>query len=217
MNYTALVSSVIATTESESAEFIGQIPNMVGRAQDRILGDIDDIGLTSYVSIAVSINNPFITVPSGTQLVKGLVLDTAGSKGSLLQREYDYVVDYWPVEASVGTPRYYGFKTNTQIKIAPTPEATLNAEIAYQTNLTTLTSATQSNYLTDFCPSLLFDATMIEATYFMKDYAVLQAWQQQYAAEAARTRNRARRSRTNTMQDNWSPAGTPDTVQKGGS
>ena len=77
MNYTALVSSVIATTESESAEFIGQIPNMVGRAQDRILGDIDDIGLTSYVSIAVSINNPFITVPSGTQLVKGLEIGRA--------------------------------------------------------------------------------------------------------------------------------------------
>jgi len=32
MNYTALVSSVIATTESESAEFFSQIPNMVGRA-----------------------------------------------------------------------------------------------------------------------------------------------------------------------------------------
>ena len=51
----------------------------------------------------------------------------------------------------------------------------------------------------------------------MKDYTVLQAWQQNYATEAARTRNRARRSRTNTMQDNWSPAGTPDTIQKGGS
>ena len=108
-------------------------------------------------------------------------------------------------------------KSNTQIKIAPTPSTTLDAEIAYQTNLTTLTSSTQSNYLTDFCPSLLFDATMVEATYFMKDYAVLQAWQQQYATEAARIRNRARRSRTNTMQDNWSPAGTPDTIQKGGS
>ena len=89
MNYTALVSSVIATTENNATQFIGNMSNMVGRAQERILGDIDDIGLTSYVSIAVSINNPFITVPTGSQLVKGLVVNTAGSQGSLLQREYD--------------------------------------------------------------------------------------------------------------------------------
>lgn len=217
MNYTTLVSSVIATTENEADSFISQLPDMVGRAQERILGDIDDIGLTSYTSIAVSANNAFITVPTGSELVKGLVIDTSGSKGSLLQREYDYIIDYWPVSVSTGTPKYYGFKSNTQIKIAPTPSTTLDAEIAYQTNLTTLTSSTPSNYLTDFCPSLLFDATMVEATYFMKDYTTLPAWQQQYATEAARIRNRARRSRTNTMQDNWSPAGTPDTIQKGGS
>ena len=46
MNYTTLVSSVIATTENEADSFISQLPDMVGRAQERILGDIDDIGLT---------------------------------------------------------------------------------------------------------------------------------------------------------------------------
>ena len=71
MNYTTLVSSVIATTENEATEFISQLPDMVGRAQERILGDIDDIGLTSYTSVAVSANNAFITVPTGSELVKG--------------------------------------------------------------------------------------------------------------------------------------------------
>ena len=50
---------------------------------------------------------------------------------------------------------------------------------------------------------------------FMKSFNTTQAWQQEYAGEIERLRNRARRSRQDDMQTNFSPAGGPNTLVKG--
>ena len=215
MDFNSLVSAVVETTENDGSEFLGALPNMIQRAQDKMMNDLDDQGLVSYASVAVSSGTAEVSVPSGGEIIKTFTIEVSGARTQLKHRPYEYMLDYWPVSASTGTPRYYGFKTNTEIRVAPTPSATVDSQIGFIAQITTITSASPTNYFTEHCQNALFFATMIEASLFMKSFNTTQAWQQEYQGEIERLRNRARRSRQDDMQTNFSPAGGPNTLIKG--
>ncbi len=179
------------------------------------MNDLDDQGLVSYASVAVSSGTAEVSVPSGGEIIKTFTIEVSGARTQLKHRPYEYMLDYWPVSASTGTPRYYGFKTNTEIRVAPTPSATVDSQIGFIAQITTITSASPTNYFTQHCQNALFFATMIEASLFMKSFNTTQAWQQEYQGEIERLRNRARRSRQDDMQLNTSPAGGPNTLIAG--
>jgi len=138
----------------------------------------------------------------------------------LLQRTYEYAIDYWNKPTSVGTPRYYARKTNTQIYVVPTPTSTLAGEIQYTKQplglaSATDTSATTSNYFSENCYNALFNACMIEANYFIKDFQVVQSWEAKYKNSIDALRNQARRTRQDDMQSANSPTGGPNPVIQG--
>jgi len=215
MDFNSLVSAIVETTENDGSEFLGALPNMIQRAQDKMMNDLDDQGLVSYASVAVSSGTAEVSVPTGGEIIKTFTIEVSGARTQLKHRPYEYLLDYWPVSASTATPRYYGFKTNTEIRVAPTPSATVDSQIGFIAQITTITSASPTNYFTTHCENALFFATMIEASMFMKSFNTTQAWQQEYAGEIERLRNRARRSRQDDMQTNFSPAGGPNTLIKG--
>ena len=215
MDFVTLVSAIIATSENDGPEFLGALPDMIQRAQDRMMNDLDDQGLVSYSSVAVSAATAQVSVPSGGEIIKTFSIEVSGARTQLKHRPYEYLLDYWPVSASPGTPKYYGFKTNTQLRIAPTPSATVDSEIGFIPQITTITSASPTNYFTTNCENALFYASMVEASMFMKSFNTVPAWSQEYSTEIDRLRNRARRSRQDDMQTNFSPAGGPNTLVKG--
>jgi len=216
MDFVTLVSSIIATSENDGSEFIGALPDMIQRAQDRMMNDLDDQGLVTYSSVAVSNNTAKVSVPSGGEIIKTFSVEIGGSRTQLKHRPYEYLIDYWPVSASTGTPVYYGFKTNTEMRVAPTPSAIdLDGEIGFIAQITTITSASPTNYFTTHCENALFYASMVEASMFMKSFNTVPQWSQEYTTEIDRLRNRARRSRQDDMQTNFSPAGGPNTLVKG--
>ena len=217
MDFVTLVSSIIATSENDGSEFVGALPEMIQRAQDRMMNDLDDQGLVTYFSVIVSNNTAKVSVPSGGEIIKTFSVEHAdGSRTQLKHRPYEYLLDYWPVSASTGTPIYYGFKTNTEIRAAPTPSAVdLNGEIALIAQISAITTDNPTNYFTIHCENALFYASMIEASLFMKSFNTVPQWSQEYSTEIDRLRNRARRSRQDDMQTNFSPAGGPNTLVKG--
>ena len=64
MDFVTLVSAIIATSENDGPEFLGALPDMIQRAQDRMMNDLDDQGLVSYSSVAVSAATAQVSVPS---------------------------------------------------------------------------------------------------------------------------------------------------------
>ena len=215
MDFNSLVSVIIETTENDGSEFVGALPAMIQRAQEKMQNDLDDQGLVTYASVAVSASSAEVSVPVGGEIIKTFSIEVGGSRTQLKHRPYEYLLDYWPVSASTGTPRYYGFKTNTEIRVAPTPSATVDSQIGFIAQITTITSASPTNYFTTHCENALFYSSMIEASLFMKSFNTTQAWQQEYQSEVDRLRNRARRSRQDDMQTSFSPAGGPNTLVKG--
>ena len=99
-NYTYLVNDIINACENDGTEFLDYVPNMVNRAEERLTKDLDDYGLVTYTSVAVSLGNNILTLPTGTRIVKNINIVSDSTKINLLQRTDEYINDYWPVSAS---------------------------------------------------------------------------------------------------------------------
>ena len=169
-DYTYLVDDIIQAAENEGTEFVDYVPKMVNRAEERLTRDLDDYGLVTYTSVAIPSGNNQVTLPSGTRILKNFNIVANSTRINLLPRTDEYIRDYWPVSASTGTPEYYARRNNTTVLIAPTPVSTFNGEIVHISRPTTLASATPNNYFSDFCYDALFNASMVEAMIFQKDY-----------------------------------------------
>ena len=211
-NYTYLTTEIINATENDGTEFVNFLPNIVNRAEERLTKDLDDYGLVTYTSVAVSSGNNKVTLPSGTRVIKNFNFISNSTKINILLRTDEFINDYWPVSASTSEPKYYARRNNTTVLVAPTPASTYNGEFVYVSRPTTLTSATQTNYFTDFCYDLLFTACMIEAMMFQRDYQAAQMYEQRYAVILDLQRNQARRTRRDDMQTPASPAGADNTL-----
>jgi len=223
--YSDLKTAIINTTENDGTEFSSVIPDFISRTELRMTKDIDDCGLDSYTAITLSASNPVVSLNDRVRIIRNVNYTTSTSsiKTSLLQRTYEYAIDYWPyVSASTGTPRYYARKNNTSIYIVPTPTSTLTGEIQTVSQPLPLASATDTsvtttNYFSEYCYDALFYGCMMEATMYMKDWNTLPLWQQQYESAIITLRNQARRTRQDDMAVAASPAGAPDPVQQGAS
>ena len=71
MDFNSLVSVIIETTENDGSEFVGALPAMIQRAQEKMQNDLDDQGLVSYASVAVSgAHQAEVSVPLGGEIIK---------------------------------------------------------------------------------------------------------------------------------------------------
>ncbi len=211
-DYTTLITEILNTTENDASEFINHLPNIVNRAEERMVDDLDDYGLVSYTSVAVSAGNNIVTLPTGTRIVKNFNVITDGERTNILVKTDEYLRDYWTVSASTGNPKYYAHKDNTNIMIAPTPASTSNGEIVHVSRPTTLSSTAPSNYFTNFCYDGLFNACLVESYIFMKNFEIVPLFEQRYQSSINILRNRARRFRRDDMTAPSSPAGGDDTI-----
>ena len=221
--YSYLKTDIINTAENDSTEFADQISYFVNRAEDRLIKELDDAGLDYYTTVTFTASDPVVSLPDGALVVRNVNFKTSISSNiiTLLQRPYEYAIDYWPhASTSTGTPRYYSRKNNTSIYIVPTPVSTVTGEVQYTKRPLALssatgTSATTSNYFSEFCYVALFNACMIEANVFMKSWNTVSLWENQYKNSIDALRNQARRTRQDDMEIAASPAGGPDPVIQG--
>ena len=221
--YSYLKDDIVNTIENNSTEFSDHIPYLIEKAEDRLIKELDDAGLDYYSSFTFTASDPVVSLPDGALVVRNVNYKTSASSNitPLLQRPYEYAIDYWGyASASTGTPRYYSRKNNTSIYIVPTPASTLSGEISYVRRplglaSATGTSATTSNYFSEFCYDALFYACMIEATRYQKDFQATQVWQGDYVNAVEGLRNQARRTRQDDMETPANPVGGPNTLVPG--
>jgi len=221
-SYSFLKTDLINTTENDSSEYESQISNIVERAESRLMKELDDFGLDNYSSFSFTAGDPIVTVPEGTLVVRNVNYKTSASSNitPLLQRTYEYAIDYFPhASASTGTPRYYSRKNNTEIYVVPTPASALTGEIQTTKRPLALSSATgasatTSNYFSEFCYNALFDACMVESMIFMKNFSLVPTMEQKFQGSINSLRNQARRTRRDDMQTPANPLGGPTPVMK---
>ena len=214
-SYTYLVDDIIESTENDNSDFASAISKFVNRAELRLTTDLDDYGLVTYTSVAIPSGNNKITLPAGTRIIKNVNINNNGTRINLVQRTDEFINDYWSVSASTGTPEYYARRNNTTILIAPTPVSTVDGIVAHVSRPTALTTATPNNYFTDFCYNALYNASMVEALLFMKNYEAISVYESRYKEDVLALRNQARRTRRDDMESPANPAGGDNAILQG--
>ena len=216
ITYNTLVTQIKNTMEDDGSEFETAIPDFIRRAELKLTDSLDNEGLNEYATSQFTASDPFLTLPSGTLIVRNVnYINASGSRISLLLRTSEYVADYWPVRASVGEPKYYAKFRNDKILLAPTPTSANVVEVKYVVEPSTLSAGNETNYYTNFCGNALFYASMVEACNFNKNSTAAQVWEAQYQNSILTLANEARRNRRDDMETAASPAGSGDTLRTG--
>ena len=215
--YSTLIAQIKDNAENDGTEFTDAIPSFISRTSERLLKEVDPLGLNRYVESTFIVGDPFLSKPANTRIVRDLNYVTAeGNRIQLTQMTNEYLNDYWPNRTSVGSPRYYSNFGYNRVLVAPAPSSTSTVEMSYVVEPSTLVTTTnETNYFTDYCANALFFGSMVEACYYMKNPSAAAYWEQQYGREVAALNNEARRDRRDDNEIPANPAGGEDNLMKG--
>lgn len=199
-SYNALVSAVMGYTENDATEFTGALNDIINSAELEIARDLDNYGFVFHDYTSVTTSDPFLTKPTGTYVVKDLSVIVSGSYVPLRLRTLGFLRAYWPDRTSVGTPKYYANWDNETLIIAPAPISATTAEMTFTAQVSALSSAVTTNYLTDFAYNALLYKTLELSYLFMKDTIKAGEFRSKYENEKSRMLNEARRTRRDDYQ-----------------
>jgi len=111
------------------------------------------------------------------------IIDGNSDHKFLLNKDVNFVQDYWPTASDTGEPKYYADFDVSNIIITPTPDAAYTTEIHYYYRPTSITSAGTTWLGTNAGPALLY-GSLVEAYTFMKGEPDMLQLYEKYFVEA---------------------------------
>jgi len=139
MNYAELVAAITNFTQDNDAEFLAEIPNIISRAENRLLRDLDLELMEDFVEDALTTGSRSLAMPDDVVMTTSLwyrlvppatppeegdpPAPSASRHYPVDERGYDYCLDYAPDEIlDVGPPRYYAeFQSAAEPEQPPEP------------------------------------------------------------------------------------------------
>jgi hypothetical protein len=171
MTYNSLVQQVQDELDRYDTLFISYIPNFILQATDRINSDLKNIGFEQYVTGAFIIGVSVQPKPARWRRTITFNYGTGTSNNTRNQiqlRTYEFCRAYAPDPTQAAAPQFYADYGFYNFLIAPTPDQTYPFELAYLEIPETITANVQTNWLTNYAPSLLLYATLLEAVIYLK-------------------------------------------------
>jgi len=123
-----------------------------------------------------------INAPAGCLFVRGVQVYTStsvstGANEWLEKKDRTYLQEYVPAETATGAPKYYAMfggatgttdTTSGRMMVAPVPDANYAFKVHFNAKPTALSSSNTTTYLSQYFPSGLLYACLIEAYGFLK-------------------------------------------------
>lgn len=151
--------------EDQGTEFSGKLNELIQRAEDRLLLDLNFEIWDAWDSITFVNGTRTATLPTSFLDVRKLYYTASSSVNWLEERTQDYILDYWPSTTGVTTaPKFWAPYSSTQIIVGGTPGATPTTGTANGTKRpTSLVTDTSGTWLSQNVGSLLLHSALIEA------------------------------------------------------
>lgn len=188
--YSDLLTELQAYVDNTLTEFTDQLPNIVARAQDVIQGDLD---LAMWNTTTAS-----VVAGAATTLARGQWIKVHSIFVPSLKRYLDLAtLDKVRLFGSTGTPRYYAEYTESYLMIGPAPATTLAVDVTALTRLPALSASSQTNWITNNAPELLFWQTLVGCETFLISPERVAEFQANYTAALARMQSNNRDTEAN--------------------
>lgn len=177
--YTSLLADCLLYSERvDDAVLLSQLPTLVMLAENRVATDMKTEGSELVVTGVLTSNSPVLDKPTYWRDTVSLQLTrpSDGTRFNVLPRAYEYCVGFWPDREQVREPRFYADYDFDHFFLAPTPDAAYEFELKYHARRDPLSPAHQTNWMTLNAPQLLFYATMLEVSTFLKNDDKITVW-----------------------------------------
>jgi len=199
MTYDNLVQDIINYMERNDAQFVAQIPNLIGLAESAIAAQLKTYLQLTVVETTLAANQVVLNKPARWR--KTVSMKCNGQP--ILLRSQDYIAQYQS-ESSTGTPLYYADYDYNNWAIAPKPDTTYPIEILYYSEIQPLDSQNQQNLFTRECPQAMLFGSLLQAQGYLKALDKLPIWKQYYDDSLAALKqedNQRRIDRNVTVQE----------------
>lgn len=197
--YNNLIADVITYMERDDADFVAQIPSLIGLAEAAIAAE-----LKSYLQLTVvetTLLEEQVILQKPARWRKTVSMKSNGKP--ILLRSQDYIAQYQS-ESDNGQPVYYADYDYNNWAIAPTPDQDYPIEITYYSLIQPLDTTNQQNLFTRECPQAMLFGTLLQAQGYLKALDKLPVWKQYYldSLNALKTEDNSRRvDRNTTIQE----------------
>lgn len=199
MTYDNLVSDVQNYMERNDAQFVAQIPSLIGLAESAIAAELKTYLQLTVVETTLAQNQVIVAKPARWR--KTVSLKANGKP--ILMRSQDYVAQYQS-ESTPAIPLYYAEYDYNNWAIAPSPAAATPVEIIYYSEIQPLDTTNQQNLFTREAPQAMLFGTLLQAQGYLKALDKLPVWKSYYtdALAALKKEDNARRvDRNTTVQE----------------
>lgn len=148
-------------------------PFIIQDAELMIYRDLDPTAIDKTATTTATFGVPNLTVPADMVVLRELSYYTpAGGTGTRVQlqrRSITFIRDYWPVSANTAPPIYFT-QEGGGIFVAPTFDAAYTVEMFYVSRPVPFSISNTPTYLSNFYPDLLFFASMLVGSGYLKNY-----------------------------------------------
>lgn len=195
MTYNNLVADVINYMERNDAEFIAQIPSLIGLAESAIAAELKTYLQMTVVETSLAPNQTVLNKPARWRKTISMKVNGA----PILMRSQDYVAQYLS-QSDAGIPLYYAEYDYNNWNFAPQPDTTYPVEIIYYSEIQPLDTTNQQNLFTREAPQAMLFGTLLQAQGYLKALDKLPVWKQYYTdcLDALKKEDNLRRIDRNT-------------------
>jgi hypothetical protein len=169
MTYDSLTTTVLQYLERNDAAVVNAIPTFISLAEFEIAQEIKTLGQLQIVESTMDADNSVLQKPARWRKTVSMSVTVDGKKQPVYLRKYEYLKNYWPDANMTDVPLYYADTDWEHWYLAPTPDQAYAFEVLYYERIAPLSSANQTNWLTQNAPNAMLFGTLLQAMQFLKN------------------------------------------------
>ena len=160
--YSGLVSALQDYVEDDTSEYASAVQGCINRAEERLFRDLDLSLFNEQTTTSTSTGVSSYTVGGGESPIQAIFCSAIN--GHLEPRPYAFIQDF--SLGAQGAPCYY-FSDETELYLAPTPDATYSLVLTYCTRPTPLSVSNETNWFAHYAADALLWASLVESEAFL--------------------------------------------------
>jgi hypothetical protein len=169
MTYSELVTAIRDYMEMDSNVLTSSlIDTFITLAENRVMRDIDLDVYKKDATASTTSGNRFIQLPSDFLTLRYMFISVGDDQLALDYRDMSFMKEYHADYAQTGTPKYYAMFDESNLYLAPTPDAAYTVQLGYIYRPTQLSSSNTQTWLSKNAPEALLYACLIQGYSFTK-------------------------------------------------
>tara|TARA_R110000822_G_scaffold302508_1_gene426717 strand:- start:618 stop:1244 length:627 start_codon:yes stop_codon:yes gene_type:complete len=182
VNYSELTTNIEDICEQTFTA--GQLAMFTQQAEQKIYMVVDLPALRKNQTGTVTLNNKYLTMPTGMLYVYSLaVIDASGDYEFLINKDVNFIREAYPGPTDTGRPKHYAVFDQNSFILGPTPDASYNSEIHFAYYPESIVTA-GTTWLGEEFDSALLNGALVEAIRFQKGEADMVALYQSMYMDA---------------------------------